>query len=278
MALGKGWRQSGLGLAGFVGRSEAAAAAAVRFCGGGEVLRPADLGRGHVVVFAVGDDDLAAAIAGCAAAATPLRACSLWLHTSGRHGLEVFASLQQQPVRRGALHPVCPFPDAEQGLRNLAGQPAVLLDGGGAARLLRRLCTALSMLPMPALPSGDRALYHAACALAANGATALFAAVEQLLQTAAVLPADSTRLLTSLLMQSAVGSAAALGPGAALSGPVLRGDVATVAAHLEVLRRRRPDAVPVYLALQRLALPLAVARGLPPAPAAALQQLLQEGP
>lgn len=275
MALGKRWAQSGLELCGFVGRTEAAAAAAVQFCGRGAVLAPRDLARAHVVVFTVGDAELAAAISDCKAAAAPLRSCSLWLHTSGRHGLEVLAPLLHEPVRRGALHPVCPFPDAEGGLANLAGQPAVLLDGGSAERLLRRLAVALSMRPLLASPLGDRALYHAACVLAANGLTALFSLCEQVLSGSQVLPLEAARQLVGQLMAAALATSTAHGAEAALSGPVLRGDADTVAAHLSALRRQQPQALPAYAALQQRALQLAVARGLPKDKAAALQQLLQ---
>jgi len=62
-------------------------------------------------------------------------------------------------------------------------------------------------------------------------------------------------------------------PEEALTGPIARGDVATVASHLAILPA---DRQPLYRSLGREALALARRRGLPPATATALEQLLRD--
>jgi predicted short-subunit dehydrogenase-like oxidoreductase (DUF2520 family) len=59
--------------------------------------------------------------------------------------------------------------------------------------------------------------------------------------------------------------------GASVTGPVVRGDVATVQAHLEALSRRQPELVPVYAALTRASLPMAEERGVRPEAISALK-------
>ena len=59
--------------------------------------------------------------------------------------------------------------------------------------------------------------------------------------------------------------------GASVTGPVVRGDVATVQAHLEALSRRRPELVSVYAALTRASLPIAQERGVSPEDISALK-------
>ena len=276
-ALARRWAERGVEVLGFLGRRPAAVAAALQFCGQGEALQPRDLSRGHVVVFAVGDADLPADITTCAEAAQPLRSCSLWLHTSGRFGLEVLAPLQQHPVRLGALHPVCPFADAASGYAALPGRFAVLRPGDGAARLLQQLAFRLEMRPIQASPSGDPLLYHAACVLAANGLTALFSLCEQVMASSSALPADAARQVLSALMQAALDGAGAHGAAAALSGPVLRGDREGLQAHLAALQQNVPQALPAYRALQHVAVDLAAARGLGLSQQQALRQLLDGG-
>lgn len=236
-----------------------------------KVLTWTEVHTAHVVVFAVGDEELPAAIA--AAAASGSRPCSLWLHTSGRHGLEVFAKASPPAahlggVRIGALHPLLPFSGSVE-THAMHGALALLLGEPRSMRLLHRLCSQLQLQPIVCSDgpgsAHNRPLYHAACALAANGATALFGLAGELLQRAGGITAfDGDRIVASL-MQAAVAASAEHGAGPALSGPVRRGDAETVAAHLEALHAEAKASVPAYVALMNGALSLARDQGLAPA-------------
>ena len=262
----------GVDVLGFVGRDPGRTAAAVAAVGAGAVLAAHQHASAHVVLFAVGDAELPAAIAAAAAAAPP-RPCSLWLHTSGRHGLEVFAGIPG--IRRGLLHPVAPFAEPLRAAETMVGAPGVFVGEPNARRLLRQLCVRLGLVPVEGSP-GDRVLYHAACALAANGLTALFAAAQQVFAAAGVVDAADARRLLDALLQAALRGCAERGPAAALSGPVRRGDAETVAAHLQHLQAAAPAAVPVYRATAVLALALAESAGLPADRVQALRQLLAD--
>lgn len=259
---------AGANVLGFVGRSPHGTAAAIAFAGAGRVLAPADAAAAHVVVFAVGDGDLHGAIAATVAAA-PARACSLWLHTSGRFGLDVFAAAGPG-IRRGAIHPAAPLPDAAAGARALAGAPALVEGEPRAMRLLHRVCAMVGLVPIDTT-GVDRVRYHAACALAANGLTALRAIVDRAFAAAGVTPAEAARVFADALMAAALRTSSELGPGRALSGPVRRGDAATVAAHVAALAAV-PDAVAAYRSLMLHALRLSA--DLPPAAVAAVARAL----
>ncbi len=258
-ALGQKWHRAGASLLGFVGRRPETVASALQFCGAGAALGVRDLATAHVVVFAVGDEALPAVVR--QALAAPPRPCSLWLHTSGCHDLDVLAPAAGV-ARTGILHPALPFPDATAGLQALEGAPAVLSGGLRSLRLLQRLAELLGMRPLLAGP-GDRRLYHAACALAANGSTALFALAERVLAAHGGLGEGDRRDLVAALMGAAVTGSGRRGPALALSGPVLRGDAATVARHLHGLRAIGDDALLGYRGLMLAALRLAEERGLP---------------
>jgi predicted short-subunit dehydrogenase-like oxidoreductase (DUF2520 family) len=95
------------------------------------------------------------------------------------------------------------------------------------------------------VPELARPLYHAALTIGANHLTTLVNDALDLLDRAGIeYPA---RLLAPLL-SAALDNALRLGD-AALTGPVSRGDAATVAAHLNTLSAQAPDVVASYLAM-----------------------------
>jgi predicted short-subunit dehydrogenase-like oxidoreductase (DUF2520 family) len=273
VAFARRLRAAGCDVLGFVGRDAVRTRAAVDATGIGAPCDAGDHARAHVVVFAVGDGDLAGAVAGAVAAAPP-RPCSLWLHTSGRHGLEVFAGIPG--IRRGALHPAAPVPVPAATVDPLTGAAGVCVGDVRSMRLLRGLCRRLGLTPVDG-HGGDRSLYHAACALAANGLTGLFAAAADAVRASGVVGGADADAVVLGLMRGALAACAADGPVAALTGAVRRGDAAAVAAHLRALRAQQPAAVPVYLATAGAALALARSAGLLPDAAAAVAAVLEGG-
>jgi predicted short-subunit dehydrogenase-like oxidoreductase (DUF2520 family) len=99
-------------------------------------------------------------------------------------------------------------------------------------------------------------LYHAACALTANGGAAIAAAACRLLVQAG-LPAGDAAGIVGPLLRSVGENVSRLGMPEALSGPVRRGDASTLVQHLRRLREQAPDLVPLYVALARVQLGLA---------------------
>ena len=221
------------------------------------------------------DSKLAAVVDDCAAAASP--GARLWLHTSGLFDLGVLAPLRGDRVRLGSLHPLCPVPDADTGVRDLPGKPAVV-TGGGGGRLLELLARRAGLLPVRLEDGMDRAVYHAACALAANGLTALADLVQELFEQSGGVGDAAGRTLAVALMRAALDSVERVGAPAALSGPVQRGDGHVVERHLRALGGDAPGALPVYRALMARAALLAGRAGhLEPAQVEAMVALLRQG-
>jgi len=269
IAFARGLLRAGVDVLGFVGRDRARTESCIEQLGADraslKALAWSDVHSAHVVIFAVGDPELPTAID--AAASSGGRHSGLWLHTSGCHGLEVFAKPQRLGVRVGALHPLLPF-SGSVNTQSMQGALALLLGEPRSMRLLHRLCGKLQLRPVVCSASSsaehNRPLYHAACALAANGATALFGLASELVQrSGGIVSEDGDRIVASL-MQAAVASSERHGAGPALSGPVRRGDAETVAAHLEALNAEKKTAVPAYVALMNGALQLAREQGLAP--------------
>jgi predicted short-subunit dehydrogenase-like oxidoreductase (DUF2520 family) len=123
------------------------------------------------------------------------------------------------------------------------------------------------------LAAKDKALYHAACAMASNALVALEWTAAGVLGRAGIEPAAAAAALLPLL-QGTLQNVKSLGLEKALTGPILRGDVATVRKHLEALGDD-PEAGEIYAALGKRILGLAEKKGLPAGRVRALKRRLE---
>lgn len=222
------------------------------------------------VFLAVPDDALAAVDA--ALAWSPHHTV---VHLSGARGLDILPHAAVTGANVAALHPLMifprPAPTGQAALARLSGCTWALAASDADTRA--RLETLVAALGGRAvlLPDAARVPYHLSAVMASNYVVALLGAAVDIWQTFGI---DSRVALDALvpLLRATVENLAALGPAGALAGPVARGDVGTVAAHLAWLQRSlssEQDAaladpaalIDAYRALARLAIPLAQARG-----------------
>ncbi len=199
-------------------------------------LAPPDELAPATVILAVPDAGLAAAARALAGALAP-DPRRLVVHLSGLHGLAPLAPFRRRGERVAALHPILPFPEAGADATALDGVVVtVSSDGGpGHARAARVLARSWGGRPRAFPPDADRRRYHLGLALAANHLTALIGWSEELLAPAL---GGRGRELAIDLAEMALARCRADGPGRALTGPVARGDLETVRAHLRALRGR----------------------------------------
>jgi predicted short-subunit dehydrogenase-like oxidoreductase (DUF2520 family) len=166
----------------------------------------------------------------------------------------------------GSFHPLCAVSDPRD---SLAGHAVALSTPSRTLKAtLRRMAQALELRVLE-VPEQHRAAYHAGAVLSAGCAVALMSSAVEALGQAGI--AEDQALAALLpLMRSALRGMEARGLAGGLTGPVVRGDAAVVAAHLRALPR---GVVPVYRLLSAQALRLAGPRLWPEA-RAALTQLL----
>jgi predicted short-subunit dehydrogenase-like oxidoreductase (DUF2520 family) len=221
-ALGAALRAAGLTVSGPLGRDEPASHATA-------------------VLLCVPDGEIAAAAA--AVERGPLVG-----HCSGATGLDVLAGHEAF-----GLHPLMTVP---------ADAPATVFEGAGAAvdgttpRALAAaegLARAAGMTPTR-VADADRAAYHAAASVASNFLVTLEGAAERLAATAGV-----PRELLVPLVRAAVENWAERGAAGALTGPIARGDAATVARQRAAVAERAPDLLPLFDALADATRALALA-------------------
>lgn len=178
------------------------------------------------------------------------------MHASGRHGIKVFEPLTRQGMLPLAIHPVMTFTGTSVDVSRLSGCPF----GITAPEELRAVAQALVMEiggePVW-VPEEQRALYHAALAFGSNYLMTLVNQTIDLLNSAGI---QNPELLARPLFNAALDNALRDSDRAA-TGPVVRGDVETVAAHIEVLRAHGGLVLDAYRALARLTADRAIASG-----------------
>jgi predicted short-subunit dehydrogenase-like oxidoreductase (DUF2520 family) len=215
-----------------------------------KVVEQADL-----VLLAVPDDTLPGLVQGVARS-TGFRAGQVVAHTSGRHGVAVLRPAAAAGAITMAVHPAMTFTGTALDLERLDGARFGVTAAAQHVGLADELVAELGGVPVH-VDEADRDLYHAALAHGANHLVTLVADALDLLARAGVEdPAGTLRPL----LQAALDNALAHG-GAALTGPVARGDAGTVAAHLRTIAAAAPDSVDLYGALARHTAARAVADG-----------------
>ncbi|MGI8593059.1 MAG: DUF2520 domain-containing protein [Solirubrobacteraceae bacterium] len=193
------------------------------------------LGRGatgagsDVVILAVPDGEIAAA--GRAVAPGPLVG-----HCSGATGLDALSTDEAF-----GLHPLMTV--TGEGARFEGAACATAGSTERARWIAGALARRLGMIPFE-VADEDRAAYHAAASIASNFLVTLEGAAERLAATAGV-----GREHLAPLVRETVDNWASLGAERALTGPVARGDAATVARQREAVLERAPDLVAVFDAL-----------------------------
>ncbi|MHB8690751.1 MAG: DUF2520 domain-containing protein [Solirubrobacteraceae bacterium] len=168
-----------------------------------------------------------------AAAASLITPGPLVGHCSGATGLDPLAGHEAFSVH--------PLMTVTRDGAPFAGAGAAI-DGSTprALRAAASLAQALQMRPVQVAPE-DRAAYHAAASIASNLLITLEAAAERLAATAGVEKA----LLVPLVRQT-VDNWAALDSADALTGPIARGDMATVAAQRDAVAERMPELLELF--------------------------------
>jgi predicted short-subunit dehydrogenase-like oxidoreductase (DUF2520 family) len=216
---------------------------------GYEVQGP--LGRGadglgaDAVLLCVPD----AEIAGAAAQVAPGRPVG---HCSGATGLDVLA-----PHEAFSLHPLMTV--TAEGADFAGAGAAIAGSTPRALGLATDLAHALNMRPVE-IAEADRAAYHAAASVASNFLITLEAAAERIGATVGL---ERDQLVP--LVRATVENWARLGPARALTGPVARGDEATVARQRDAVAEAAPELVELFDALVRATGALAADREAQPA-------------
>jgi len=212
------------------------------------------LDEAELIILAVPDDALAPL-----AASLRLYAGQALIHTSGALGAEVLEPAMAAGTQVGSFHPLVAFADTERAVAALHGATVAVEGDDQLVALLAEMAEAIGASAVRLAP-GSKSAYHAAAVLAAGGFDALLDAIAELGRVAGLDEASSLAIYGPLIQQT-LGNAQALGIRAALTGPITRGDVGTLRAHLATLRDHAPGVLDLYRAAAEREISLAADRG-----------------
>ena len=249
-------RTAGHEIVAAAGESAATRARIESLLPGVPVAKPSAVARACDVLLLTVPDDMLANVVEMLAASGALHEGQFVVHSSGRHGLDVLAPAVAVGARPIALHPAMTFTGTELDLPRLPGcvfgvtadEPerafteALVADLGGRAMWV---------------PEDKRTLYHAGLA---HGANHLVTLVTEAMEMLAAAGGDDPAGTLRPLLQAALDNALNQGD-AALTGPIVRGDVNTVRAHLADITESAPQTLPSYVAMARATLTRAVGDG-----------------
>jgi predicted short-subunit dehydrogenase-like oxidoreductase (DUF2520 family) len=231
---------------------------------------PATLALASAVLVTVRDAELEGVLRDLLSAAALARGAVV-LHASGTAEPPALESLRAAGHSCGTFHPLLPLTDPARAAEQLH-RAWIGIDGDEGARAMsRELATAIGARVLE-IPPGAKASYHAAAVIASNFPIVLLAIATRVLTSAGV-NETAARGALATLMRAAAENASAVAPSAALTGPVARGDVETVRAHLLALADT-PEVLEVYRVLSREAIPLAESGGADPLQLAQLRRML----
>ena len=260
-------RQAGYPISAVTAASEATREAVVRH---GFPVRKSNVeaaALGEVIILCVPDRQIEPACRELVEGGR-LRAGQILLHTSGANAADLLMPVKPTGVSIGALHPLQSFSDATEAAQQFSNIFFAIDGEQAAVAAASELAQALGGQVLT-VPPQDRALYHAAAVTASNYLVSLLSVSERLFSRwtpnghalDAVLP----------LAEGTLRNVRRQGTSAALTGPIARGDIATVNKHLQTLP---PDLILLYKTLGLAALAMTPSN-LSTVQQAALRQLLQ---
>jgi predicted short-subunit dehydrogenase-like oxidoreductase (DUF2520 family) len=266
ISLGKHLRELGWRVGTVVTRSKFTARAAVRRIGVGKPFDrlTADVCEADVILFSTPDDALPAIARNLARVSGAGWKGKIVLHTSATLDRSALAPLGRLGASTGSLHPMQAF--GGKVVPKLKGVIFGIEGDAKARRQAQSIAKSLGGIPV-VIETADKPAYHAAAVMAGGSIYPVLEAGLQLLMSIGFTRERASQTLIPLLRQI-FDNIERIGPRAAWTGPLSRGDYAVVAKHMNALRRYPPEFRKSYAALAQLA-----GRTLSKTPAATLARL-----
>ena len=216
-----------------------------------EVVKNAEL-----VLLTIPDDVLPGFVDGAAKAGL-FRPGQIVIQTAGRFGIAVLEPAMRCGALALAIHPIMTFTGTAIDVERMYGAIFGVTAVDSLLPIAQSLVLEIGGEPT-VIAEGDRIAYHAALAWSANFLNVLIAeGMDQLRAIGVTEPARALAPLLGAVLDNVLRSG-----DQALTGPIARGDVQTVAEHLRVMNERSPQMRDAYEVLARLTVRRATRAGL----------------
>jgi len=202
-----------------------------------------------IILFTTPDDALPTVVRSLARIGGPQWRGKIALHTSGTLDRTALAPLARLGVHTGSLHPMQAFSGAI--IPKLAGVTFAIEGDAKARRAAQRIAREFGGSPV-IIASRDKPIYHATAVLTCGSAYPLIESSLQMLERIGFTRQRAMQTLLPLTRQM-LDNVERLGPRAAWTGPLSRGDYAVIAAHAKALRRYPREIREAYAVLAHLA-------------------------
>jgi predicted short-subunit dehydrogenase-like oxidoreductase (DUF2520 family) len=213
---------------------------------GVRVDKPSAVARACDLLLLTVPDDMLGNVVAMLSASGAIRAGQRVVHTSGKHGLAVLQPAADLGAEVLAMHPAMTFTGTDVDLGRLAGCVYGVTATLDTHQLARDLVADLGGT-IVWVPEDRRTLYHAGLA---HGANHLVTLVTQAMDLLGASGAEDPAAILRPLLGAALDNALSYG-SAALTGPVVRGDVETVRAHLADIATSSPETLESYVVMAR---------------------------
>ncbi|HZD59890.1 MAG TPA: Rossmann-like and DUF2520 domain-containing protein, partial [Anaerolineae bacterium] len=181
------------------------------------------------------------------------------MHMSGAASLDLLASAKAVGAKVACLHPIQSFASIELAIERLPGSYFGLTDDGAARAVALQIAHDLDGTVVE-IADKDKPLYHAAACVASNYLVTLLTIAEEMYR-AAGFEKDAALEAMIPLVKGTLANIGSAGTVAALTGPISRGDVATIEQHLRSLSGLSADTVAAYRAMGLRTIDIAVKSG-----------------
>lgn len=252
-------RCAGLEIGEVFSRDISRAEASCRFIGAGT---PVDdlktLNTAELLMLSVADNAIAPVAQELAEADVPSR-FRIAFHCSGGLSSEVLAPLRNCCDSVCSVHPVMTFAAPERSIDAFDGTYCGVEGDVGGTSELTALFERIGGKPF-AIHSADKEVYHAAAVMLSNYVTTLIDTGLRCYGRAGVAP-EQAKAMAASLAEASLRNALEIGPEAALTGPIARGDDATVERHLAKLEAWDGEVAGLYAALGKATVELSRRKG-----------------
>jgi len=255
-ACGRLWAQAGVfAIQDVLTRSRESAAEGVRFIGSGHAVgRLDEMREAEVWMIATRDDAIVPSCMALAASGKIMPG-NIVFHVSGATPSGDLRAAKERGALVASVHPIKTFTNAGEAAQSFAGTYCSAEGDAEALRVLRPAFERIGARVFDIVPE-LKTVYHAGGVFACNYLVALIEAALRAHEKAGI-PRDASLKALEPMVRETVDAIFDKGPAKALTGPISRGDVATVERQFAMVHEWDGEMGALYRGLGLIAVALA---------------------